>query len=66
ATPQWIPELPQANSQDLKDLTAYQPQQVKKVVYMPSCASRNMGQQADATDQRPLTEVTLSLLDKAG
>ncbi|MGF1681651.1 FAD-binding and (Fe-S)-binding domain-containing protein [Photobacterium minamisatsumaniensis] len=65
-TPQWIPELPQANSRDLTDMAAYQPKQLKKVVYMPSCASRNMGQQTDAADQRPLTEVTLSLLEKAG
>ena len=33
---------------------------------MPSCASRVMGQQTGAIDQRPLTEVTLSLLNKAG
>ncbi|MEZ9856438.1 heterodisulfide reductase-related iron-sulfur binding cluster, partial [Vibrio breoganii] len=38
----------------------------KKVVYLPSCASRTMGQQSDAGDQRPLTEVTMSLLNKAG
>ncbi|OUR60455.1 4Fe-4S ferredoxin [Colwellia sp. 39_35_sub15_T18] len=37
-----------------------------KVVYMPSCASRNMGQASTATEQRSLTQVTFSLLEKAG
>jgi len=37
-----------------------------KVVYMPSCASRNMGQARTAADQRSLTQVTFSLLEKAG
>lgn len=37
-----------------------------KVVYMPSCASRNMGQALAATEQRSLTEVTYALLEKAG
>lgn len=37
-----------------------------KVVYMPSCASRNMGQSLDATEQRSLTEVTYAVLAKAG
>jgi len=37
-----------------------------KVVYMPSCASRNMGQALGNPDQRSLTQVTLSLLQKAG
>jgi D-lactate dehydrogenase len=37
-----------------------------KVVYLPSCASRSMGQSITATDQRSLTEVTFSLIEKAG
>jgi D-lactate dehydrogenase len=37
-----------------------------KVVYIPSCSSRNMGQSLTATDQRSLTDVTLSLIEKAG
>lgn len=37
-----------------------------KVVYIPSCASRSMGQSLTATDQRSLTEVTFSLIEKAG
>lgn len=37
-----------------------------KVVYIPSCASRSMGQAITATDQRSLTQVTFALLEKAG
>ena len=37
-----------------------------KVVYIPSCASRSMGQSISATDQRSLTEVTFALIEKAG
>lgn len=65
-TPIWYPELPQANTQQLDIAVENLPRREKKVVYMPSCASRNMGQQTSAIDQRPLTEVTLSLLNKAG
>jgi len=38
----------------------------KKIIYMPSCASRNLGTQVKAKDQRSLSDVTLSLLEKAG
>ncbi|MDE1241258.1 FAD-binding and (Fe-S)-binding domain-containing protein [Vibrio aestuarianus] len=65
-TPIWYPELPRANTQQLDIAVENLPRREKKVVYMPSCASRNMGQQTSAGDQRPLTEVTLSLLNKAG
>jgi D-lactate dehydrogenase len=37
-----------------------------KVVYIPSCASRSMGQAIYATEQRSLTEVTFAVLVKAG
>jgi D-lactate dehydrogenase len=37
-----------------------------KVVYIPSCASRSMGQAVNATEQRSLTEVTYAVLEKAG
>ncbi|MEI6893854.1 MAG: FAD-binding and (Fe-S)-binding domain-containing protein [Colwellia sp.] len=37
-----------------------------KVVYIPSCVSRNMGQAIDAMEQRSLTEVTYAVLAKAG
>ncbi|NAW58279.1 MULTISPECIES: FAD-binding and (Fe-S)-binding domain-containing protein [unclassified Vibrio] len=66
ATPVWMPEMPQANTQDLSQAIEAQTATEKKVVYLPSCATRNMGQQSSAQDQRPLTEVTLSLLNKAG
>ncbi|MEZ8258671.1 FAD-binding and (Fe-S)-binding domain-containing protein [Vibrio cyclitrophicus] len=68
ATPVWMPEMPQSNSHSLvsSPVTAESSSNHKKVVYLPSCASRTMGQQSDAGDQRPLTEVTMSLLNKAG
>lgn len=66
STPIWYPEYPTANQHSLGSSAFPITATEKKVVYMPSCASRNMGQQADATDQRPLTEVTLSLIKKAG
>jgi D-lactate dehydrogenase len=65
-TPYWMPEMPQANQYKLEQAIEYQANFDKKVVYMPSCASRTMGQQSDAPDQRSLTEVTLTLLEKAG
>ncbi|EIT7027042.1 FAD-binding oxidoreductase [Vibrio vulnificus] len=66
STPIWYPEYPTANQHSLSNTAFPITATEKKVVYMPSCASRNMGQQADAPDQRPLTEVTLSLIKKAG
>ncbi|KHT63318.1 4Fe-4S ferredoxin [Photobacterium gaetbulicola] len=72
ATPIWMPEYPQSNPHKLSQslsTTAHRVQAEnsdKRVVYLPSCASRAMGQQDSAKDSRPLTEVTLSLLKKAG
>jgi D-lactate dehydrogenase len=37
-----------------------------KVVYIPSCASRSMGQAINAAEQRSLTEVTFDVIEKAG
>lgn len=37
-----------------------------KVVYFPSCVTRTMGPSKDDPDQRQVSEVMLSLLDKAG
>lgn len=37
-----------------------------KVVYFPSCISRSMGPARNDKDQRPLSEVMLSILAKAG
>ena len=64
-TPIWMPEMPTSNRhqpQSKKSTTGGN----KKVVYLPSCASRTMGQQADNKDQRSLTQVTTSLIAKAG
>ncbi|MCK6264068.1 FAD-binding oxidoreductase [Vibrio sp. ZSDE26] len=69
ATPTWLAEYPQSNSHKLSQPISQASGAVtfdRKVVYLPSCASRNMGQQTNAQDQRPLTEVTMSLLTKAG
>lgn len=65
-TPLWMVELPRANRYPLAKQAANLPRREKKVVYLPSCASRTMAQGKDALDPRPLTEVTLSLLNKAG
>ncbi|MDO6580170.1 FAD-binding and (Fe-S)-binding domain-containing protein [Photobacterium sp. 2_MG-2023] len=67
STPQWLPELPAVNRHQLIETAGSSPAHgEKKVVYLPSCASRTMGQQPDNPDQRPLTEVTMSLISKAG
>lgn len=65
-TPVWLPETPQANQHKINKAMELLVRSDKKVVYLPSCASRTMGQQSDAADQRSLTEVTLSLIKKAG
>ncbi|ABM03235.1 FAD linked oxidase domain protein [Psychromonas ingrahamii 37] len=66
-TPMWIPELPTSNPHQPKNTkVTNKTGNGKKVVYLPSCASRTMGQQAGNSDARPLTEVTTSLLIKAG
>jgi D-lactate dehydrogenase len=38
----------------------------RKVVYFPSCVSRTMGPAKGDSDQRPLNQAILSLLDKGG
>ncbi|MCG9705604.1 FAD-binding and (Fe-S)-binding domain-containing protein [Photobacterium damselae] len=38
----------------------------EKVVYFPSCSTRNMGTERGASDERSLMDVTVSLLEKAG
>ena len=64
-TPMWLPEMPTANKHRPKSInTAHQTD--KKVVYLPSCASRTMGQQVGNSESRSLTEVTESLIKKAG
>ncbi|GAA6170995.1 FAD-binding and (Fe-S)-binding domain-containing protein [Colwellia sp. KU-HH00111] len=70
--PLWSKYLPQkANYQPKvqKHLVADEGQAHQartKVVYIPSCASRSMGQSISASDQRSLTEVTFALIEKAG
>ncbi|MGJ8581143.1 MAG: FAD-binding and (Fe-S)-binding domain-containing protein [Psychromonas sp.] len=67
----WSPAVPAANHFKLQSTSAKRDvskarQSDKKVVYLASCSSRSMGQQANNQDQRSLTEVTSSLLAKAG
>lgn len=63
--PLWSKYLPNKASYQPKVISNYS--SVKpKVVYIPSCASRSMGQAVDATEQRSLTEVTYAVLAKAG
>lgn len=74
--PLWFPELPAANSyrlpQKLEQAKATtfpewdEKKAQQKVVYFPSCASRTLGQSPQASDKRSLTEVTMSVLAKAG
>ncbi len=60
--PLWTAEYPTASN------AAKQPTKVadKKIVYLPSCAGRSMGTQSEANDQRCLSDVSISLLEKAG
>ncbi|MFH0262585.1 FAD-binding and (Fe-S)-binding domain-containing protein [Vibrio barjaei] len=69
ATPAWLAETPNGSHFDLEKALDDKPASnstLKKVVYLPSCASRNMQTQPAARDQRSLEEVTLSLISKAG
>ncbi|EOD80685.1 putative D-lactate dehydrogenase, Fe-S protein [Grimontia indica] len=62
-TPRWHESFPVANSAPVEPSAIAKE---KKVVYFPSCASRNMGNEVTSDDKRSLTEVTLSLLERAG
>lgn len=62
--PLWTPSMPKAAGK-IK-IFSIKNSNDKKVVYFPSCAARNMGTAKDAEDSRPLTEITQSLLIKAG
>lgn len=64
-TPIWIPEIPTPNRHKPKTSMSLNGVN-KKVVYLASCATRTMGQQANISDNRSLTEVTMSLIKKAG
>jgi len=62
--PKWTPNMPtSAGSLPTPKITGIERQ---KVVYFPSCTARTMGPSRDAKDSRPLAEVTISLLEKAG
>lgn len=62
--PLWTPHMPKPAKSISK--LAINSVGKEKVVYFPSCASRNMGTEKNAADSRPLAEVTISLLEKAG
>lgn len=66
ATPAWLPETPGGAKFDVSEVQNGANTSDKKVVYLPSCASRNMNTQPNAFDQRSLGEVTMSLIEKAG
>ncbi|SEF81719.1 FAD-binding and (Fe-S)-binding domain-containing protein [Vibrio hangzhouensis] len=66
-TPVWLEETPDSSRFDITAHSAtHVAQPTKKVVYLPSCASRNMSTHPDAGDQRSIAEVTLSLISKSG
>lgn len=62
-TPAWHESFPTANKSKLESSAVAKE---KKVVYFPSCASRNMGNEVGSDEERSLTEVTMSLFDRAG
>ncbi len=64
--PLWSKYLPQKANYQPKSTDNNELTTRPKVVYIPSCASRSMGQSITATDQRSLTQVTFSLIEKAG
>lgn len=61
--PLWTEAMPKAAR--LPALSVFEAG-AKTVVYLPSCAGRNMGPKQDAADNRSLPEVTVALLEKAG
>jgi len=64
--PLWSKYLPQKANYQPKVFNNDDSTLRPKVVYIPSCASRSMGQSITAKDQRSLTEVTFDLIEKAG
>lgn len=64
--PLWSKYLPQKAKYQPELFKSIESSTRPKVVYIPSCASRSMGQSITATDQRSLTQVTFSLIEKAG
>ncbi|MEH6650489.1 MAG: FAD-binding and (Fe-S)-binding domain-containing protein [Motiliproteus sp.] len=68
AVQQWTPSMPTAAAKikPLADRRASRFSSDKKVVYLPSCASRTMGPQRDSSETQSLAETTVALLNKAG
>lgn len=64
--PLWSKYLPQKAKYQPKEQLNTENSARPKVVYIPSCASRSMGQSITAPDQRSLTQVAFSLIEKAG
>ncbi|MEC6898671.1 FAD-binding and (Fe-S)-binding domain-containing protein [Photobacterium piscicola] len=62
--PQWTVHLPLPATKIVAPIISGITKE--RIVYFPSCAARNMGVEAQAKDERPLAEVTISLLEKAG
>ncbi|MBV7296743.1 FAD-binding and (Fe-S)-binding domain-containing protein [Enterovibrio paralichthyis] len=62
-TPAWNESFPRANPYKVAPTETGG---TKQVVYFPSCASRNMGNEVGSEEKRSLTEVTISLLKRAG
>ncbi|MEG6585349.1 FAD-binding and (Fe-S)-binding domain-containing protein [Dendrosporobacter sp. 1207_IL3150] len=62
--PQWNKWLPRGGSTPCP--LAKKTKSELKVVYFPSCVTRTMGPAKDDVDQRQISEVMVSLLDKAG
>jgi len=64
--PLWSKYVPQKAHYSPKTSQSNEITPRPKVVYIPSCASRSMGQSISAKDQRSLTQVTFALIEKAG
>ncbi len=63
--PAWNPYLPQAAK--TKNIKPGPAQNNKpKVVYFPSCINQTMGPAKNDSDQKPLMQVTLEVLERAG
>ncbi|OFX39592.1 MAG: 4Fe-4S ferredoxin [Bacteroidetes bacterium GWA2_40_14] len=63
--PEWNPYLPQpAKTQKVKP--TQKDTQAPKVVYFPSCINQTMGPAKGDTQQKPLMQITIEVLEKAG
>lgn len=63
---EWMPSKGNGKVKPLPPVRSAQTGESLKVVYFPSCISRSMGPARKDRDQRPLNEVMLSILSKAG